>query len=83
MIPLAFAFSKPVIVSDVGELGFCTRAAEGGIVLQELNPQNLGKQILWMLEHKEQAQERGKNGRKYTEEVLGWEGIRDTIYGDV
>lgn len=80
VIPVAFAFSKPVIVSDVGELGSCTRAAEGGIVLQELNPQTLAEQILWMLNHKKQAKERGKKGRKYTEEILWWEGIVDTIY---
>lgn len=80
VIPVAFAFSKPVLVHDVGELGSCTRAAEGGVVLENLNPETLGEQILWMLEHKKQAQERGKKGRKYTEEVLGWEGIVDTIY---
>lgn len=80
VIPVAFAFSKPVIVSDVWELGICTRAANWGIVLEKLTLETLGDQILWMLEHKEQAQERGKNGRKYTEEVLWWKGIVEAIY---
>lgn len=80
VLPVAFAFSKPVIVSDAGELGTCTKSANWGMVLDFLTPQTLAEQIIWMLEHKDEARNLGKNGRKYTEEVLGWEKIVAAIY---
>lgn len=80
VIPVAFAFSKPVIVSDAGELRSCTKSANWGIVLNSLTPQNLAEQIIWMLEHKDEAKVLGKNGRKYTQEVLGWDRIIRMIY---
>lgn len=80
VIPVAFAFSKPVIVSDAGELSSCTKSASWGIVLDSLTPQTLAEQIIWMLEHKDEAITLGENGRKYTEEVLGWEKIVNCIY---
>ena len=80
VIPLAFAFSRPVIVSNVGELGTCTKSANWGIVLDSLAPQTLAEQIIWMLEHKNEVRILGRNGREYTEEVLGWERIVRMIY---
>ncbi len=50
------------------------------MVLDSLTPQTLAEQIIWMLEYKDEARNLGKNGRKYTEEVLGWEKIVAAIY---
>lgn len=80
VIPLAFAFSRPVIVSNVGELGTCTKSANWGIVLDSLAPQTLAEQIIWMLEHKNEVRILGRNGREYTKEVLGWGRIVRMIY---
>lgn len=70
VIPLAFAFKKPVLVNNVGELGNYTRDAQGGYVMNTLTPQVLAEQIIYLLEHKKEAQQLGQNGRNYTEEVL-------------
>lgn len=80
VIPLAFAFKKPVLVNNVGELGNYTRDAQGGYVMNTLTPQVLAEQIIYLLEHKKEAQQLGQNGRNYTEEVLWWAGIVAKIY---
>lgn len=80
VIPVAFAFSKAVLVNNVWELASVTNKAWWGIALNTFSPQKLWETIVWMLEHPKEIWAMGLSGRKYTEDVLWWDLIVKMIY---
>lgn len=80
VIPLAFAFSKAVLVNNVWELASVTNKAWWGIVLNSFLPQKLWETIVWMLEHPKEVLAMGLSGRKYTKDALWWDLIVKIIY---
>ena len=80
VIPLAFAFSKAVIVSNVWELWSVTKEANGGHVIDDLTPKNLAIEIIKCMKDKKNTIQLWRNGREYTETKLWWKAIVNDIY---
>lgn len=80
VIPVAYAFSKAVLVTYVWELATNVLPFKSWIVVEPNNPKVLAEKIIWMLENKSAVIEMWKRWRKYTEDVLGWDKIVKKIY---
>lgn len=80
VIPTAFAFSKAVITTNVGELATHVHNKESWLVVSPNNPKQLAEAIIWMLHNKKKVQDMGKKWKKYTEDTLGWDKIIERIY---
>ncbi len=62
----------PVIASDFPLWRKILDENHCGILVDPLNPQETADAINWILEHPEQAEQMGKNGRKAVEEKYNW-----------
>jgi len=60
VIPTAFAFSKAVITTDVGELATHVHDKESGLIVLPNNPRALADAIIRMLHHKKEVEVMGK-----------------------
>lgn len=80
VIPVAYAFSKPVIVTNVWELPSIVKDNITGYVVDSNNIQQLSKKIIEMLISKNQAKKMWKEWRKFTENELSWDKIINKIY---
>ncbi len=78
VIPTAFAFSKPVVTTNVWELA--THVKNSWLIIEPNNVEALSDAIIYMLRNKEKAVEMWKEWRKYTEDALWWDKIVDKIY---
>lgn len=79
IIPLSYAFSRPVIVTDVWELPSVVNNWKTWIIVNN-NLEDLTKSICFMLENKDEVAVMWKNWRKLTEELLWWDKIVSKIY---
>lgn len=80
VIPTAFAFSKPVITTNVWELATHVINKKSWLIIEPNNVEELSEVIIWMLNNKEKVVEMWKEWRKYTEEALWWDKIVEKIY---
>jgi glycosyltransferase involved in cell wall biosynthesis len=67
------AAGLPVIASKHGESAKFVDEAKGGIVVDPLNPQEIGAAISRILEQPDEASEMGKRGRDLVSEKYNWE----------
>ncbi len=81
VIPTAFAFSKAVITTDVGELATHVHDKKSWLIVPPNDPKKLADAIIWMLHHKKEVEAMGGEWKKHTEDVLGWDKIVRKIYG--
>jgi glycosyltransferase involved in cell wall biosynthesis len=72
------AAGRPVVATRVGEI---TQAVErGGFgLLADDRPEDLARQVLWLLRHPAEAAEMGRLGRRMAEAELRWDGIADDL----
>jgi glycosyltransferase involved in cell wall biosynthesis len=80
VVPASYAFSKPVIVTNVWELANAVENWKTGIILEEKSVEKLAESIIFMLKNKEKIIEMWKEGRKYSENVLGWKWVVEKCY---
>lgn len=80
IIPLAYAFEKPVIVTDVGEFSNIIKESWWWICTAQNTVDGLIESMIYAIENKNNMISFWKNGRKYTEEVLGWDTIVAKVY---
>lgn len=73
VIPLSYAFSKPVIATDVGCLSEQIVNGKTGILVPEVNSELLAKAIITMLENKDKTIEMGNYAHQYMLNNLTWE----------
>lgn len=81
VIPTAFAFSKAVITTDVGELATHVHDKKSWLIVTPNDPKKLADAIIRMLHHKQEVEAMGREWKKHTEDVLGWDKIVRKIYG--
>lgn len=73
VIPLAYAFSKPVIATDVGCLSEQIVNGKTGILISEVSSELLANAIIMMLENKDKIVEMGNNAHEYMVRNLTWD----------
>ncbi len=67
----ALAAGKPVVATDVGDVGALVINNKTGYLVPPKNPKKLADAIYLMLSNKEKAKEMGKNGRMLIKENFG------------
>ena len=75
VIPLAYAFKKPVVVTDVGSIPEVVDDGETGYIVPPRNSEKLAEAIIDLLKDKEKRKRMGENAYKKTEEELSWNNI--------
>jgi len=75
VVPLAYAFKKPVVVTDVGSIPEVVENGRTGYIVPPEDPKKLAEAIIDLLEDKEKRKKMGENGYKKTEEELSWDSI--------
>jgi glycosyltransferase involved in cell wall biosynthesis len=66
------ACGKPVIYGGRGEGARLVKEAQAGIVVPPGDPVALAKAIRYLLNHPDEAERFGANGRKFVEDNFGW-----------
>jgi glycosyltransferase involved in cell wall biosynthesis len=72
VVPLAYAFGKPVVVTNVGSLPEVVDDGETGYIVPPRDPDQLAKAIIDLLRNKEKRKIMGENAYKKGEEELSW-----------
>jgi len=75
IVPLAYAFKKPVVVTNVGSIPEVVDNGKTGYIVPPKDPKKLAEAIIDLLSDKEKRKEMGENGYKKTEEELSWDSI--------
>ncbi len=80
IIPVAYAFGKPVITTNVGELSTHVQAGETWFVVEPNNPQQLAEKIILLLEDTTLVTTLWAHAFSYAQSHLSWTPIVDKIY---
>ncbi len=80
VIPVAYAFSKPVIITNVWELSQVVENNKTWLIIEKNNIAKLAKSIIFMLENKEEVIMMWKMWREFTDNELWWEWIVRKVY---
>ncbi len=80
VVPIAYCFSKPVIVTDVWELPSVVRDGETWYVIKPWDCEALGATIIQLLEDKNKTKKMWEKAFKFSEKELWWADIIDQIY---
>jgi len=75
IVPLAYAFKKPVVVTDVGSIPEVVDNGKTGYIVPPKDPKKLAEAIIDLLKDKEKRREMGENAYRKTEEELSWDNI--------
>lgn len=75
VVPIAYAFEKPIVVTDVGSLSECVIDGETGFVIPPNNPELLANAILKILTDNELKNNMGKAGYTFMKNNMSWEMI--------
>ena len=81
IIPLAYTFSKPVIVSNVGSLVEYVDHGNTGFVFESGNSEQLADYIIELLEDNNKCIEMGKSGYEKMMKEMSLEKCCETING--
>ena len=72
VIPMAYLFEKPVIVTKVGALPEMVIDGETGTLIEPMNSKQLADALRDLLRHPANLRWMGKNARQYAVARLGW-----------
>lgn len=75
IIPIAYAFKKPVIVTDVGSIAEVVEDGKTGIIVPPKNSVALAEAIITLLKNDALRTEMGENAYKKMQAELSWEQI--------
>ena len=75
IVPLAYAFKKPVVATDVGSIPEVVDNGKTGYIVPPKDAKKLAEAIIDLLRDKEKRREMGENAYKKTEEELSWDNI--------
>ena len=71
---------KPVIISNFKFTNKIISKIKCGISVDPTNTQEISDAILWLLEHPEEAEQMGENGRRAVEEIYNWENMEKRLF---
>ena len=72
VIPVAYAFRKPVIASTVGSIPEVMEHLHTGLLIPPKDEEALAKAIIYLLEHPEEGKVFGENGHQFAKQYLSW-----------
>jgi glycosyltransferase involved in cell wall biosynthesis len=75
VIPQAYAFKKPVVVTDVGSLPEAVEHGKTGYIVPPKDPEKLADAIIDLLTDNEKRKRMGERANKKTQEELAWKNI--------
>jgi glycosyltransferase involved in cell wall biosynthesis len=75
VIPMAYAYGKPVIASKVGALPDVVSDGYTGLLIEPANPAAIADAIVAVLSDESQRLEMGRHGRLYCRYMLDWDAI--------
>ncbi len=81
VIPIAYAFKKPVITTNVGSLPEVVDDGKTGYIVEPRNPEQLAEKIVKLLKDEKDLKEFGENGYKKMKEIMDWDKIVAEVYG--
>jgi len=70
----------PVIASNFQEIRIIVNKSNCGILIDPTNTKEITDAILWLLEHPEEAEQMGENGRRAVEETYNWENMEKRLF---
>jgi glycosyltransferase involved in cell wall biosynthesis len=75
VIPIAYSFKKPVVVTDVGSIPEVVEDGNTGFIVPPKNPKKLAEAIITLLANNEKRKMMGENAYKKMKTELSWEVI--------
>lgn len=72
VVPLAYVFGKPVIVTSVGSIPEVVRHGETGLIVSPRAPRELAEAVLGLLNDPSRRESMGKNARFMADTELSW-----------
>lgn len=79
VVLLAYAYEKPIVATTEGEFLTVVKDQETGLLVESGNSEQLGKAIIWYLDHPDKAKEFAAKGKRDIEKRLGWNNIAEEI----
>lgn len=77
VIPIAYAFKKPVVATSVGAIPEIVEHGKTGFLVPPKDPEALAKAIIRLLKNDELRTEMGENAYKKMKEELSWDKIAE------
>ncbi|MDR7468305.1 MAG: glycosyltransferase family 4 protein [Armatimonadota bacterium] len=81
VIQLAYAYSRPLVVTDVGGISEVVREDGTGIVTASEEPEAIAAAVEELLADPERAAQMGRRGRQLAETKYAWAGIARQVAG--
>jgi glycosyltransferase involved in cell wall biosynthesis len=75
VVPLAYSFKKPVVVTNVGSLSEIVDNGITGFVVPSKDPEKLADRIIYLLKNKETRKKMGENAYRKATQELSWKEI--------
>jgi len=75
VIPTAYGFKKPVIVTDVGAMPEIVDEGKTGLIVPPKDPESLAKAIIKLLKNNELRKQMGENAHTKLKKDLSWDKI--------
>jgi len=75
IIPVAYAFKKPIVVTNVGAIPEIVDDKKTGLIVPPKDPKALAKAIIKLLENKTLRKKMGENGYKKLKTNMSWDKI--------
>jgi len=77
VVPLAFSFGKPVVVTDVGSLSDIVKDGKTGVIVPPFNTKELANGIIKILKDDNLRKNMGRNALYLANTYLSWKNISD------
>jgi glycosyltransferase involved in cell wall biosynthesis len=77
ILALAYAFGKPVVVTDVGSLSETVKDGETGLIVPPRDVQGLAHALVRLLRNSELRQTMGRQAYEFGRSALGWRKIAE------
>ena len=75
IIPIAYSFKKPVVVTDVGSIPEVVDDGITGFIVPPMNEKALAKAIVTIISNNDLKKQMGENGYKKMKKELSWDNI--------
>jgi starch synthase len=79
IVPIAYAFKKPVVVTDVGSIPEVVDDGKTGIIVPPKNPDLLAEAIIMLLRDSQLLEQMGQNAYDKMKAELSWDNIASEI----
>ena len=79
VIPLAYAYSKPVIATNVGSIPAVVIHNQTGILIEPHSVEYLVKKIIYLVRNVNKRKEMGHNAYNFAMQELSWDKIAEKV----